>query len=106
MPFDSLNVSFIPDESLSGVPSDVSPIWDPEAFFNTMVVNGKTWPVMEVEPDIYRFRFLNGTDARFLILKLVSDPMAERPATPALQFTQIGSDGGLLPQASNTGSTS
>ena len=28
--------------------SDISPIWNPEAFFNTMVVNGMTWPMLEV----------------------------------------------------------
>ena len=40
-----------------------------------MVVNGKTWPNFNVEPRRYRFRFLNGCNARFLILKLVTDPL-------------------------------
>ncbi len=65
----------------------ISPIWNPEFFGNTMVVNGKTWPFLEVEPRLYRFRFLNGTDARALILKF----------DQALSFTQIGNEGGLLP---------
>ena len=26
------------------LPSDIAPIWNPEAFFNTMVVNGVSWP--------------------------------------------------------------
>jgi len=75
----------------------VPPIWNPEFFGNTMVVNGKTWPKLEVEPRKYRFRLLNGCDSRFLVLKLVTDPLAPRPATPALPFAMIGSEGGLLP---------
>lgn len=37
---------------------------------NTMVVNGNTWPYLQVEQRRYRFRFLNGSQSRFLILKL------------------------------------
>jgi spore coat protein A, manganese oxidase len=77
--------------------SDVSPLWNPEFFGNTMAVNGRTWPFLEVEPRRYRFRFLNGCNSRFLILKIVSDPLARRPARPALPFWQIGTEGGLLP---------
>ncbi len=51
-------------------PSDISPIWNPEAFFNTMVVNGVTWPNLDVEPDLYRFRLLNGCNSRFLNLAM------------------------------------
>jgi spore coat protein A, manganese oxidase len=68
--------------------SDISPIWNPEFFGNTMVINGRTWPYLEVEPRRYRFRLLNGCNARFLILKL---------SDPNLSFWQIGSDGGFLP---------
>ena len=46
--------------------SDVSPIWNPEFFGNTMVVNGRTWPSLEVEQRRYRFRLLNGCNSRFL----------------------------------------
>lgn len=77
--------------------SDMAPIWNPEFFANAMVTNGRTWPVLSVEPRRYRFRFLNGCNARFLILKIVTAPSAPRPATPALPFWQIGSDGGFLP---------
>jgi len=68
--------------------SDISPIWNPEFFGNTMVVNGRTWPYLEVEPKRYRLRLLNGCNSRFLILKF---------SDPALSFWQIGSDGGFLP---------
>ena len=77
--------------------SDISPIWNPEFFGNTMVVNGKTWPTLQVEPRRYRFRFLNGCNSRFVILKMVTDPLAERPAPAGLPFWQIGSEGGFLP---------
>ena len=77
--------------------SDIAPIWNPEFFGNTMVVNGRTWPSLQVEPRRYRFRFLNGCNSRFLILKIVTNPAATRPASPALPFWQIGSEGGFLP---------
>ena len=88
--FDGYGGPYIPD-------TDVSPIWNPEFFGNTIVVNGRTWPSLDVEQRRYRFRFLNGCNSRFLILKLVSDPLETRPATPALPFWQIGTEGGFLP---------
>ena len=88
--FDGFTGPYIPD-------SDVPPTWNPEFFGNTMVANGRAWPFLEVEQRRYRFRFLNGCDSRFLILKLVTDPLATRPATPALPFWQIGAEGGFLP---------
>jgi spore coat protein A, manganese oxidase len=57
-----------------------------------MVVNGKTWPYREVEPRRYRFRALNGCNARFLELRL-ADASSHQPG-PA--FWQISTDGGLL----------
>ncbi len=77
--------------------SDISPIFNPEFFGNTMVVNGSTWPVLQVEPRRYRFRFLNGCNSRFLILKMVSNPRAHRPARAALPFWLVGTEGGFLP---------
>jgi bilirubin oxidase len=77
--------------------SDISPIWNPEFFGNTIVVNGRTWPQLEVERRRYRFRLLNGCNSRFLILVLVSNPLAHRPVSPALPFWQIGAEGGFLP---------
>jgi spore coat protein A, manganese oxidase len=88
--FDGFAGPYIPD-------SDISPIWNPEFFGDTMVVNGRTWPYLEVEPRRYRLRFLNGTNGRFLILKLVANPRANRPVAPSLPFWQIGSEGGFLP---------
>jgi spore coat protein A, manganese oxidase len=81
-----LQIPFMPDAACSG-PSDVAPIWNPEFFGNTIVVNGATWPSLDVEQRRYRLRFLNGCDARFLILR-----MSNR-----LAFWQIGNEGGFLP---------
>jgi len=88
--FDDFEGPYIPE-------SDIAPIFNPEVFGNTMVVNGRTWPVLQVEPRRYRFRLLNGCNARFLILKIVTKPLAHRPAHSALTFWQIGSEGGFLP---------
>jgi FtsP/CotA-like multicopper oxidase with cupredoxin domain len=88
--FDGFKGPYIPD-------SDIPPIWNPEFFGNTMVANGRTWPVLDVEPRRYRFRLLNGCNARYLILKVVADPLAHRPANPAIAFSQLGSEGGFLP---------
>jgi bilirubin oxidase len=88
--------------------SDVSPIWNPEFFANTIVVNGRTWPKLEVEPRRYRFRFLNGCNSRFLILRLATDNTPQdgkiddgNYTTLSAPFWQIGSEGGFLPNPVN-----
>jgi bilirubin oxidase len=88
--FDGFGGPYIPD-------SDIAPIWNPEFFGDAIIVNGHTWPVMPVEPRRYRFRILNGCNARALILKIVTDPLAPRPAEPEVPFWQIGTEGGFLP---------
>jgi bilirubin oxidase len=95
--FDGFAGPYIGTEVYPGVQSDISPIFNPEFFGNTIVVNGRTWPVLQVEPRRYRFRFLNGCNSRFLILKLVANPLAHRPAHSVLPFWQIGTEGGFLP---------
>jgi FtsP/CotA-like multicopper oxidase with cupredoxin domain len=83
-----LDIPFIPEQACDGQMSDISPIFNPEFFGNTMVVNGKTWPELKVEQRRYRFRFLNGCNSRFLILKMSN----------GLPFWQIGAEGGFLPK--------
>ncbi len=73
--------------------TDLSPIWNPEFFGNTMMVNGNTWPYLSVEQRRYRFRFLNGCDSRFLILDFTS--------IPGVEVWQIGNDGGFLSRPVN-----
>lgn len=53
---------------------------------DTIIVNGKAWPYLEVEQRKYRFRILNASNERFYRMKLDSGQ----------DFIQIGSDGGLL----------
>ncbi|KYF99922.1 bilirubin oxidase [Sorangium cellulosum] len=64
------------------------PIWNPEFFGDVIVVNGRAWPFLKVEQRRYRFRILNGSNSRFLILKMDN----------GLKFWQIGADGGFLPR--------
>src|SRR6266496_4389085 len=44
--------------------------WIGEYFGDAMLVNGKVWPFLDVEPRLYRFRILNGCNARILNLDL------------------------------------
>ena len=60
-----VNIPFLPQSS-----SDIAPVWNPEAFFNTMVVNGSTWPQLDVAPERYRLRFVNASDSRFMNLSM------------------------------------
>lgn len=48
----------------------IHPFWVPEFFGDTMLVNGKIWPYLDVEPRAYRFRLVNGSNARFYELSL------------------------------------
>lgn len=70
-----------PDEPVPVFPSIV-----PEFFGDKILVNGKVWPFLEVEPRKYRFRFLNGSNSRFYKMRLSSGQ----------PFIQIGTDGGFL----------
>ena len=92
----NLKIPFIGDPK--GRPSDISPIWNPEAFFNTMVVNGTTWPVLNVAQAKYRFRLLNGCNSRFLNLAMfVVDPVTNQITGAEIPFYQIGAEQSLLP---------
>jgi o-aminophenol oxidase len=62
-----------------------------EAFAPFTVVNGKVWPVLDVRPTTYRFRVLNGSNARTYRLVLLCDGAPEHG-----RITQIGTDHGLL----------
>jgi FtsP/CotA-like multicopper oxidase with cupredoxin domain len=67
---------------------EFSPIWNPEFFGNTIMVNGNTWPFHTVEQRRYRFRFLNGCQSRFLILDFNQ--------IPGVEVWDIGNEGGFL----------
>ncbi len=84
--------SFNDDGSLSfpstGVNPDIHPYWTPEFFGDCIMVNGRVWPNLNVEPRQYRFRVLNGSNARFYNLMFSN----------RMPFKQIGTDGGYLPR--------
>ena len=79
--FDGIVEDYIPN-------GEFSPIWNPEFFGNTVMVNGNTWPFQTVEKRRYRFRFLNGCQSRFLILDF--------NAIPGVEVWPIGNEGGFL----------
>jgi len=90
--------SFHADGSLAfpteGVNPGVHPYWAPEFFGDVIVVNGKSWPRLEVEPRRYRFRLLDGSNARFYDLRLRTTGDHPMDGPP---LVQIGTDGGYLP---------
>lgn len=60
---------------------------DSEAFGDVILVNGRPWPVMQVERRKYRFRILDACVSRGFRLRLSSNQ----------DMTVIGTDGGLMP---------
>jgi spore coat protein A len=68
--------------------------WVAEAFGNVMLVNGKAFPYLEVDPRKYRFRVLNASNGRFYHLSLSNGQ----------PFFLIGCDQGLLPSPAQVSS--
>ena len=64
------------------------PDLEPEFFGNMIMVNGNTWPFLDVQRRRYRLRFLNGCQSRFLIAGLRRHP--------GVEVWQIGNEGGFL----------
>ena len=58
-------------------------------------VNGRPWPVMQVEPRKYRFRVLNASVSRSYKFALTQTDGA---TSPDLTMTVIATDGGLMPK--------
>jgi len=77
---------FYPDRPPEGFPTPFIPTIVP--FFNgdLMVVNGKVWPYLNVEPRKYRFRILNGSNSSTYNIQLENNA----------PFYLIGTDGGFL----------
>lgn len=72
-----------------GINPTIHPYWMPEFFGNTIMVNGKVWPNLDVTQGWYRFRVLDGSNARFYTLSFSNK----------MPFTVIGTEGGYLQQA-------
>lgn len=105
--FDGFTGPFIGGTGTPAGPSDMSAIWNPEAFFNTMVVNGTTWPKLDVDPVRYRFRLLDGCNSRTLNLSMYEVTgvgkdgvmgTADDTLGAEVPFYQIGGDQGFLPK--------
>lgn len=62
---------------------------------DTFLVNGRMQPFLTVEPRQYRFRWLDGSNARVYGLAFSQSPDSARNALP---FVQIGTEGALLPR--------
>jgi spore coat protein A, manganese oxidase len=61
-------------------------VWVPEVFGDAILANGKLLPYLDVEPTLYRFRLMNGSNGRFFRFSLANK----------YEFHQIASDQGLL----------
>jgi spore coat protein A, manganese oxidase len=66
-------------------PNPGSP-WVPEVFGNAILVNGRLFPYLEVEPRKYRLRLVNGSNGRFYRFSIGNQ----------LPFQQIGTEQGFL----------
>jgi FtsP/CotA-like multicopper oxidase with cupredoxin domain len=69
-----------------GINPTIHPYWMPEFFGNAIMVNGKAWPNLDVTQGWYRFRVLDGSNARFYTLSFDNK----------MPFTVIGTEGGYL----------
>ncbi len=92
--FDTNGQLFFPADSAGGVlwtTNPEHPYWVPEFLGDTIVVNGKTWPYLDVKPALYRLLFINGSNARTYEM-WVSNPLTGARAP----WWVIGTDGGFL----------
>jgi spore coat protein A len=82
--------SFHPDGSLS------YPIaWEDMFLGESMLVNGKVWPYLNVDSGKYRLRMLNGCNSRTLALQFCPNSDTSPCPNPA-SFALLGQEGGLL----------
>ncbi len=71
------------------------PYWVPEFVGDVIVVNGKAWPFMNVQPKRYKFIFLNGSNARAYELFL----MSKTTGLKGPMMWVVANDQGYLDQA-------
>jgi spore coat protein A len=86
--FDTNGQLYFPNVGLNPA---IHPFWVPEFIGDTILVNGKVWPFMQVGPQRYRFFVLNGSNARTYNLSLSNIGGKVIPT-----MWQIGTDGGYL----------
>ncbi|MEJ2261467.1 MAG: multicopper oxidase domain-containing protein, partial [Nitrosopumilaceae archaeon] len=75
----------------TGINPDVNPYWNHAFLGNTIVVNGKVWPNLNVDRCQYRFRILDSSNTRIYSLSCINSQTGE-----TIPMVQIGSDGGYL----------
>jgi len=88
----------LPAVSFYTLPSPASVV--PEAFFDTILVNGGVYPTATVPPQRVRFQVLNGSQARFYHLNLYQEGSTRGEANtnkPGPIMYQLGTEGGFLP---------
>jgi spore coat protein A len=93
--FDTTGELFFPADSAGGILWALNPehpYWVPEFVGDVIVVNGKSWPFMNVDQQRYTFLFINGSNARGYEMFLV-DPVSKNFGPP---LWVIGTDGGYL----------
>jgi spore coat protein A len=80
----------------------------PEFFADTALVNGAPYPVVNVTDETFRFRLLNGSQARFWHLNLYQEssttPGEPDTGSKGPAMVQVGTEGGFLPGVVNNGS--
>ena len=76
--FDTYGQLFFPADSAGDeqwAPNPEHPYWVPEFVGDTILVNGKTWPFLNVQAKRYTFLFLNGSNARAYEMYLLNEVM-------------------------------
>jgi spore coat protein A len=88
--FDTQGQLYFPNQGIN----PEHPYWIPEFVGDTICVNGKVWPYLNVQAKRYRFLIINGSNARTYELFFVN------PKTKAMgpPIWQISTDGGYLNQ--------
>jgi len=94
-----------PDLSPPGPASPLAmptPTQVPEFAGDSAVINGAAWPYVTVQQRHYRFRILNGSQARTYNLQLYyangAKPTEANLKKPGPRIIQIGNEGGFLPE--------
>lgn len=93
--FDTNGQLLYPGDTAGGTqwsPNPQHPYWAPEIFPDTILVNGKAWPFLDVEPRRYRFLLIEGSNSRAYVLSLANQ--SGGGAGPALWV--IGTEEGYI----------
>lgn len=81
------------------VSGDPKTPWVSEYYGGGILVNGKLFPFLDVQPRRYRFRILNNSNSSFYVLSIAPDVSF---TAPPLRFFQIGGDQGFLVEPAGT----